>query len=134
MVTIKTIAEKSGLSIAAVSKALNGRPGISLEKAEQVRQLAQELGYSPNAAAQMLKTNRSHNIGILFQNRLAHEFFSQVLEAIRDTAEARGYDITLLRGLIRPRGLLHWRPSSPWSSSSSSSSRIKNRGRPLVSR
>lgn len=96
MVTIRTIAEKSGLSIAAVSKALNGRPGISPEKAEQVRQLAQELGYSPNAAAQMLKTNRSHNIGILFQNRLAHEFFSEVLEAIRDTAEAKGYDITLL--------------------------------------
>ena len=97
MVTIKTIAEKSGLSIAAVSKALNGRPGISPERAEQVRQLARELGYYPNEAARTLKTNRSYNIGILFQNRLAHEYFSQILESIRQTAEERGYDITFLR-------------------------------------
>lgn len=96
MVTIKTIAEKCGLSVGAVSKALNNRPGISPEKAEQVRRTAQELGYFPNAAALTLKTNRSRNIGILFQNRLAHEFFSIVLEAIRDTAENFGYDITLL--------------------------------------
>lgn len=98
MVTIKTIAEKCGLSVAAVSKALNGRPGISPERAEFVRKTAQEMGYCANSAAQMLKTNRSHNIGILFENRLAHEFFSIMLEEIRDTVEARGYDITLLSG------------------------------------
>lgn len=96
MVTVKTIAEQCNLSIAAVSKALHGQPGISPERAAEVKRVAQELGYFPNAAAQALKTNRSHNIGILFQNRLAHEFFSIVLEAIRDTAEVQGYDITLL--------------------------------------
>ncbi len=96
MATIKTIAEKCNLSIAAVSKALHGQPGVSPERAAEVKRVAQELGYFPNAAAQALKTNRSHNIGILFQNRLAHEFFSLVLEAIRNTAETQGYDITLL--------------------------------------
>lgn len=96
MVTVKTIAEQCNLSIAAVSKALHGQPGVSPERAAEVKRVAQELGYFPNAAAQALKTNRSHNIGILFQNRLAHEFFSVVLEAIRDTAEVQGYDITLL--------------------------------------
>ena len=100
MVTIKTIAEKCGLSIAAVSKALNGRPGISPERAEFVRKTAQEMGYCANSAAQMLKTNRSHNIGILYENRLAHEFFSIVLEAIRDELESNGYDITLLSNQI----------------------------------
>lgn len=96
MVTIKTIAKKCGLSVAAVSKALNGKPGISPQRAEFVKQTARDLGYYPNAAAQILKTNRSHNIGILFQNKLAHEFFSIVLEAIRETMETKGYDITLL--------------------------------------
>lgn len=96
MVTIRTIAEKCGLSVAAVSKALNGKSGISPERAEFVKQTARELGYLPNAAAQILKTNRSHNIGILYENRLAHEFFSVILEAIRDELEASGYDITLL--------------------------------------
>lgn len=96
MVTIRTIAEKCGLSVAAVSKALNGKSGISPERAEFVKQTARELGYLPNAAAQILKTNRSHNVGILYENRLAHEFFSVILEAIRDELETNGYDITLL--------------------------------------
>ena len=96
IVTIKMISEACGLSIAAVSKALNGQPGISKEKAAMVRRTAQEMGYYPNAAAQTLKTKRSFNIGILFQNELAHEFFSLILEAVRRTVEARGYDITFL--------------------------------------
>ena len=96
MVTIKMIAQECGLSIAAVSKALNHQPGISQEKAEWVRKTAREMGYFPNAAARTLKTNRTKNIGIVFQNGLAHELFSQVLEAIRDVAEARDYDVTFL--------------------------------------
>lgn len=101
MVTVKTIAERCNLSIAAVSKALHGQPGVSPERAAEVKRVAQELGYFPNAAAQTLKTNRSRNIGILFQNRLAHEYFSIVLESIRDTTEVQGYDITLLSGHYR---------------------------------
>lgn len=96
MVTIKTISEKCGLSIAAVSKALNGQPGISQEKAAMVRRTAQDMGYYPNAAAQTLKTRRSFNIGILFQNELAHEFFSLILESVRQTVETKGFDITFL--------------------------------------
>lgn len=96
MVTIREVAQACGLSVGAVSKALNHQPGISQERAETVRRTAREMGYQPNAAARQLKTNRSMNIGIVFQNRLAHEFFSQVLEATRATAEARGYDITFL--------------------------------------
>ena len=96
MVTIKTISEACGLSIAAVSKALNGQPGIGQEKAAMVRRTAQEMGYFPNAAAQTLKTKRSYNIGILYENYLAHEYFSLILESIRQTAQAKNYDITFL--------------------------------------
>ncbi len=96
IVTIKMISEACGLSIAAVSKALNGQPGIGQEKAAMVRRTAQEMGYYPNAAAQTLKTKRSFNIGILFQNMLAHEYFSLILESIRQTAEEKNYDITFL--------------------------------------
>lgn len=96
IVTIKMISEACGLSIAAVSKALHWQPGISQEKAEMVRRTAHEMGYYPNAAAQTLKTKRSHNIGILFQNLLAHEYFSLILESIHQTAEEKNYDITFL--------------------------------------
>lgn len=96
MVTIRTIAERCGLSVAAVSRALNGRSGISEEKAEQVRRIAQEMGYQPNEAARTLKTNRSKLIGVLYHNIMAHEFFSQVLEGIRSEAEKAGYEILFL--------------------------------------
>lgn len=96
MVTIRTIAERCGLSVAAVSRALNRRSGISEEKAEQVRRLAQEMGYQPNEAARTLKTNRSNLIGVLYKNLLAHEFFSQVLEGLRSQAEKAGYEILFL--------------------------------------
>jgi len=96
VVTIRTIAERCGLSVAAVSRALNGRSGISEERAEQVRRIAQELGYQPNEAARTLKTNRSNLIGVLYNNHIAHEFFSQVLEGLRSAAEQAGYEILFL--------------------------------------
>lgn len=96
MATIKMISERCGLSVAAVSKALNGQPGISREKAELVRRVAREMGYFPNAAARTLKTNRSYNIGVVFQNCLTHELFSAVLDAARQEAGRQGYDISFL--------------------------------------
>ena len=97
MVTIRTIAERCGLSVAAVSRALNGRSGISKEKAAEVCRIAQEMGYQPNAAARTLKTNRSNLIGVLYNNLLAHEFFAQVLEGLRSEAERAGYEILFLK-------------------------------------
>ncbi len=98
MVTIRNIADRCGMSIAAVSRALNYQPGISPERAEQIRQTAQEMGYSPNAAARMLKTNRSNTIGVLYQNKMAHEFFSVVLQGIHDAAGRYGYELIFLNG------------------------------------
>lgn len=60
MVTIKMIAERCGLSAAAVSRALNHQSGVGAERAERVRQIAKERGYYPNAAARELKTSRSN--------------------------------------------------------------------------
>lgn len=96
MVTIKLIAQRCGLSTAAVSRALNHLPGVSPENAERVRQLAKEMGYVPNAAARTLKTNRTKVIGILYRNLLGHEFFSMVLEGIHSEAERCGYELTFL--------------------------------------
>ena len=104
MVTLRMLSERCGVSVAAVSKALNGRQGISPEKAELVRRTARELGYYPNAAAKTLKTHRSMNIGILYQNVMANEYFSAILEGIRDTAVEYGYDITFLSNGLGEQG------------------------------
>ena len=69
MVTIKMIAKECGFSIATVSKALNGAPDISAETKETIRKVASQMGYTPNSAAQILKTSRSYNFGVLFEDR-----------------------------------------------------------------
>lgn len=96
MVTLKMISEETGLSIAAVSKALNHLPGVNEERAEEVRRTARELGYIPNEAARSLKTSRSKNIGVVYQNDMCHELFSKVLTQICRVMAKHDYDVTFL--------------------------------------
>ena len=100
MVKIKDIAEKCGLSIASVSKALSGNSDLNPTTAEYIRGVAKEMGYVPNSSARLLKTNKSYNIGVLFVDEtssgLSHEYFSTILNAIKEEAESLGYDITFI--------------------------------------
>lgn len=100
MTSLKDIALQCGVSVATVSKALNGQMDIGEETRRKIRQKAEELGYTTNAAARALKTKRTYNIGVLFvdptHGGLAHEFFSTVLDGIRAEAERSGYDITFI--------------------------------------
>lgn len=100
MVTIKQIAQMCGVSAATVSKALNYAPDIGQETGQRVRETARSLGYFPNAAARALRTNHSYNIGVLFVDEtssgLTHEYFSQVLNSLKDEAERNGYDVTFI--------------------------------------
>ncbi len=105
MVKIKDVAEKCGLSIASVSKALHGNSDLNPKTAEYIRSVAKEMGYVPNASARLLKTNRSYNIGVLFVDEtssgLEHEYFSSMLNSIKDEAEGLGYDITFISHRLR---------------------------------
>lgn len=100
MVTIKDIAAACGVSPATVSKALNGYSDIGPETMERIRKKADELHYLPNAAARMLKTNTSHNIGVVFEDDtmsgLTHEYFSHILNSAKNELEEHGYDITFI--------------------------------------
>lgn len=100
MVTIKMIANKCGYSLATVSKALNDAPDIGAETKERIKKTAAEMGYMPNSAARALKTSRSHNFAVLFEDAtasgLSHEFFSLILESFKRRAQELGYDISFI--------------------------------------
>ncbi len=107
MVSLKDVAHRCGVSVATVSKALNGQQDIGSDTRERILRTAAELNYTPNAAARMLKTNRSHNLGVLFvdemRSGLRHEYFSAMLNSFKDEAERLGYDITFIsRNLGEP--------------------------------
>ncbi len=100
MVSMKDISAVCGVSIATVSKALNNHKDIGEETKEHIRQVAKEMGYSPNSAAKTLKTNKTYSLGVLFvddeQSGLKHDYFSHVLDSFKSTAEEQGYDITFI--------------------------------------
>ena len=100
MITLKDISKKSGYSVSTVSKALNGSSEIGVKTTLLIQRIAEEMGYFPNAAARVLKTNKSNNLGVLFvdemQSGLAHEYFSSVLNSFKVEAERLGFDITFI--------------------------------------
>lgn len=100
MVSMKDIAQRCGVSVATVSKALNDQPDIGAETREKIHKAAEEMGYVTNSAARALKANRTYNIGILFvdeqRSGLTHEYFSSVLESLKVEAESKGYDVTFI--------------------------------------
>lgn len=107
MVSMKDIAKACDVSVATVSKALSGQQDIGEETRKRIVRKAEELGYMANASARALKTNRTYNIGVLFvdpmHGGLAHEFFSGVLDGIREEAEKNGYDITFINSSVGKR-------------------------------
>lgn len=110
-VTIKDVAAKCGLSISTVSKAFNNYEDISAATRESVQRAAREIGYYPNAIARALKTNRSLNLGVLFQEErgtgLTHSFFASVLQAFKTESEKHGYDITFINHNIGWSGMTY---------------------------
>ena len=95
-VRLKDIAEACGVSIATVSRSLSREEVDSNSMAALIRRTAREMGYVPNAAAVTLKTCKSNNIGILYEDQMDHEYFSSLLNDLRAEAGKRGYDITLI--------------------------------------
>lgn len=79
-VTIKQVSEYCGISISAVSKALNGYPDIGEKTRKRVIEAAKELGYRPSAIARGLKTGRTFNLGVVYSedsgSGFLHHFFS----------------------------------------------------------
>lgn len=112
MIKIKDIAAKCGVSIATVSKALNGGPDVSTATQKKIKKIAEQMGYIPNGNARALKTHSSNNIGILFfdktQSGLEHEYFSLILNSVKMAAEEEGFDITFVSNRVGESTLTYY--------------------------
>ena len=91
-VTVKDIARKAGVSHSTVSRALHGSTLIAPETIERIQQIANEMGYSPSAAARALKTNRSQVLGVVLSS-VDDPFFSEILQGIEGGIQGSGYSI-----------------------------------------
>ncbi|HEY8683815.1 MAG TPA: LacI family DNA-binding transcriptional regulator [Rhodanobacter sp.] len=87
--TIKDVAREARVSVASVSRALNGGGGVTAETGQRIREAASRLRYVPHAAARMLITRRTNTVGALLPD-LYGEFFSELIRGIDLAARAQG--------------------------------------------
>jgi alanine racemase/LacI family transcriptional regulator len=88
--TIKDVAKHTGLSIATISKYLNGGNVLDENKA-LIDEAVKKLDYRVNHLARSLKTNKTKTVGILIPS-LSSAFFSYVISVIEATLSKEGYD------------------------------------------
>ncbi len=94
MATIRDVARVSNLSVASVSRALNGHVNVHPDTRARVVAAATKLGYVPNAAARSLSTARSNAIGVVLPD-LHGEFFSEIMRGMDRAASLHGYQLLL---------------------------------------
>ncbi|MGE5797839.1 MAG: LacI family DNA-binding transcriptional regulator [Ignavibacteria bacterium] len=93
-IKLEDLAKKLKVSKVTISKALRGHPDISPETTEKVKELAEKLGYTPNVMARNLSARKSNTIGLVVP-KIAHLFFSSVIESVYDTAFENNYETLL---------------------------------------
>ena len=106
-IKLSDIAKRLNVSSVTVSKSLRGHPDISAETVKKVKAVAKELGYVPNFMARNLSSKNSKMIGVIVP-KIAHFFFSTVIESVYDVAFENGYEIVLTVSQENPeREILH---------------------------
>lgn len=95
--TMKDIAEKFGVSVSTVSRALSGSTRVRKEKRDAICQYAREHDFYPNNIAQSLRNSKREPVKLIgvIVPELTHYYFASVLTGIEEAATARGYRIII---------------------------------------
>ena len=87
--TIRDVARSAGVSVATVSRALNGADNVLPDTRQRIQEAARALRFTPSGAARSLITRRTHTVGALLPD-LYGEYFSELIRGIDQAARARG--------------------------------------------
>jgi DNA-binding LacI/PurR family transcriptional regulator len=89
---IRTVAALAKVSIATVSRTINGSPAVSDRLTKRVWQAIEQLNYFPNTHARSLVSGRSRILGIIVEN-ITNPFFPELIQNFEEVAVAHGYEI-----------------------------------------
>ncbi len=92
-VTIKDVAKAAGVSVATVSRVLNGSSAVSPETAAAVNEVINEMGYRPNFLGRNLRKCETNNILVVLPST-EHTVYSNIIKGMQDAAFP-SYDIFL---------------------------------------
>ena len=91
---IYDIANKAGVSIATVSRVVNGSPKVSDRTREKVLGIIEEYGYTPNAFAQGLGLNTMHTVGIMVPS-ISDNYMANAVYYLEESLHEKGYECIL---------------------------------------
>jgi LacI family transcriptional regulator len=94
MTTMHDVARRAGVSIATVSRVVNGTHFVSNSVRERVMRAIDELGYSPNALARSLRKGRTNTLGLVLPDS-ANPFFAEIGRSVELSAYSLGYNVIL---------------------------------------
>jgi DNA-binding LacI/PurR family transcriptional regulator len=92
MPDIRTVASLAKVSIATVSRTINGSPLVSDRLSKRVWQAIKQLNYFPNTHARTLVSGRSRLLGIIVEN-ITNPFFPELIRSFEEIAVKNGYEI-----------------------------------------
>ncbi|HAE58679.1 MAG TPA: LacI family transcriptional regulator [Anaerolineae bacterium] len=92
--TIQDVADLAGVSIATVSRVVNGKSPVVAETAQRVMEAIRELNYVPRAAARILASKRTNTLGLIVPE-ISGEFFAPMLRGIEAAAGETGFDLLI---------------------------------------
>ncbi|GHF22957.1 LacI family DNA-binding transcriptional regulator [Pseudolysinimonas yzui] len=94
MVKISDVAREAGVSVATVSRALNGLATVNPEYAQRVHIAAEKLGYRGNAIARGLRRRKTDMLALIISD-VANPFYTAIARGVEDVAENSGYSVIL---------------------------------------
>jgi DNA-binding LacI/PurR family transcriptional regulator len=94
MATISDVAKRAGVSVATVSRVINGVASVQSASVEAVNRAIAEMEYRPNSIGRNLRRAETKRI-IVLQPSIANPFFSRVVRGIEGEARESGYQIML---------------------------------------
>lgn len=97
MATIKDVALLAGVSVATVSRVINGSPNTRPETVALVEKTMQALGYRPNAAARTLVTRKNRAMGVLVSD-VSDPFFGTLVKHVDAVAHENGRQLLIGNG------------------------------------
>jgi LacI family transcriptional regulator, galactose operon repressor len=95
-VTIGDVAAQAGVSIATVSKVINGRYGVAPATLERVQAVIDELGYESSLVARSLRSRRTNVLGIVVAD--IEPFSAELLKGAGAAIRERGYELIVYSG------------------------------------
>jgi LacI family transcriptional regulator len=94
-VTLADLAREAGTSASTASRAISGRGYVSAEARERLLEVADRLGYVPNASARTLKAKTSRVVGVVVSD-LGNPFYGRLAAAIEETLREADYQMVLI--------------------------------------